>query len=177
MTTLGCTLLATLHPQPSFLLWHTTASHLRRLHSRLVLASCPWPGRWAAMPRLPRRTIRSDSCKCCRIQHWKPNYTALSISFFAALAPLEETLVVSPLEPNILGDTLTQHALAMRNFSAHPSPWSFKQPRESPPMTFQKGHFLQIQAQRPMFHDLPISVKYTKSDSRKSETNRSFGEI
>ncbi|KXX83291.1 hypothetical protein MMYC01_200299 [Madurella mycetomatis] len=109
----------------------------------------------------------------------KPNYTMDAVAFFKTLVPLDELSVSGPLEPDIVDAILARHGRTLRKLSLRPSESEFHLRDDRPhiPLTFNKEHILQIQAQCPSLQDLALSVRRTRSDAREVEMYRAFGKM
>ncbi|GAB1319716.1 Kinase subdomain-containing protein [Madurella fahalii] len=109
----------------------------------------------------------------------KPDYALDAIAFFKAFEPLDELSVSGPLEPEIVDAILVRHGPTLTKLSLRPSESesSFCDGRPHIPLTFNKGHILQIRAQCPALQDLALSVKRTKSDAREVDIYRAFGKM
>lgn len=175
-------------PGPGFLqAWrnHTDFSLLRHLtlgggvgdyHVRINDEAMRWIVQNCSFPRLKTLYVclgRDDS----RVE--KPNYAMDAIAFLKAFEPLDELSVSGPLEPDIVDAILVRHGRTLRKLSLRPSESEFCLGGDRPhiPMTFNKEHILQIQAQCPALQDLALSVKRTKSDVREVEMYRAFGKM
>lgn len=110
-----------------------------------------------------------------------PNYPDFASTLFKTLKPLDELSVTGSLKPKILGAILYQHGPTLKKLTLRPleSEMSVSngRVRTEIPMTFEKEHVLQIQAQCPALKKLAVSVKRTKSDAVEAEVYKSFGKM
>jgi hypothetical protein len=137
-----------------------------------------WMAQNMSLPQLKTLRIRLDRGETEVVQ---PNYAGDAINLFTTLGSLYELTVDGPLEPDILDAILCRHGHTLRKLSLSPS--------ESPryggrlyippriPMTFEKKHILQIQAQCPGLQELALTVKRTRSDAQEADMYRSFAQF
>lgn len=113
----------------------------------------------------------------------RPHYADTASELFKRFEPLEELSVCGALEPKTLDAILSRHGPTLQKLTLRPQESESHVENGRPlsememPMTFEKEHVLQIQAQCPALRELAVTVKRTMSSAVEAEIYKSFGSM